>query len=153
MDLIVSARRVGYRAAYAALRGYWFLARPETSGVKCVLTNRGNVLLVRHSYGPQVWDLPGGSVKSGELPQDAARREMQEELGVEVASWHPIGRLEVEIDHRHDRIDCFAAELDRPDVEIDGAELTAARWFDRAELRDLGIHTARILAMAEEAGR
>lgn len=153
VDLIVSARRLGYRTAYVGLRAYWFLARPETRGVKCVLTNRGRVLLVRHSYGPRVWDLPGGSVKSDEPPEDAARREMQEELGVDVSSWHPIGHLEAEVDHRNDRIDCFVAELDPPDVQIDGAELTAARWFDRGELEQVGVHTARILAMLDEAGR
>ena len=134
--------------AYTGLRGYWFLIRPETNGVKCVLTNGERVLLVRHSYGPRAWDLPGGSVRSGEDPENTARREMQEELGLDVEGWDPIGRLEVDIDHRHDRIHCFQAELASPEVTIDEAELTAARWFDRSELPRVGVHTRQILALA-----
>ena len=148
MDLPVPVLRWGYRAAYAALRGYWFLARPQTSGVKCVLTDRDRVLLVRHSYGPRGWDLPGGSVKSGENPESTARREMQEELGLDVESWQTIGQIEVEIDFRRDRIHCFKAELDSPDIEIDRGELIAARWFDRGELPGLGVYTRQILDLA-----
>lgn len=134
--------------AYAGLRGYWFLTRPETNGVKCVITNGDRVLLVRHSYGPRSWDLPGGSVRSGEDPENTARREMQEELSLDVEHWHPIGQLEVDIDHRHDTIHCFQAELSSPEVTIDHAELTAARWFESGELPRVGVHTRQILALA-----
>ena len=43
------------------------------------------MLLVRHTYGPRAWDLPGGAIKRGEPPIDAARREMDEELGLDDA--------------------------------------------------------------------
>ena len=40
------------RIAYAGLRTYWFLApAPSVVGVKCVLTDGDDVLLVRHTYG------------------------------------------------------------------------------------------------------
>jgi 8-oxo-dGTP pyrophosphatase MutT (NUDIX family) len=149
VPITIALKRLGYRAAYAGLRGYWFLIRPQTSGVKCVLTNGDRVLLVRHSYGPRAWDLPGGSVRSGEDPEHTARREMQEELGLDVERWHSIGQLEVDIDHRHDRIHCFQAELPSPEVTIDEAELTAARWFDPGQLPGVGVHTRQILALAD----
>lgn len=153
MTLTISLKRWGYRTAYTALRGYWFVARPQTNGVKCVLTIGDRVLLVRHSYGARGWDLPGGSVRSGEAPENTARREMQEELGLDVERWHPIGQLEVDIDHRRDHIHCFQAELPSPEVTIDEAELTAARWFDRGELPRVGVHTRQILALAEGVRR
>lgn len=149
MELIVRLQRWGYRAAYAALRVYWFIARPRTRGVKCVLTDEDRVLLVRHSYGSRGWDLPGGSVKSGEAPADAARREMQEELGVDIGSWHSLGQLDVVIDHRRDRIYCFQAELRSPALELDRGELTTASWFDRGQLPRIGNYTRQILALAE----
>jgi mutator protein MutT len=33
---------------------------------------------------PNVWDLPGGHTEEGEPPADAVRRELKEELGIEV---------------------------------------------------------------------
>jgi 8-oxo-dGTP pyrophosphatase MutT (NUDIX family) len=146
VDLIIPLRRCGYRAAYAALRGYWFVARPHTSGVKCVVTDGDRVLLVRHTYGPRVWDLPGGSIKRGETAIAAASREMIEELGLSIASWRPLGQIEVAIDHRLDCVHCFQAELHAPDLVIDHGELAATRWFFRHELpKDLGRYSRRIL--------
>src|SRR5437870_4690431 len=77
----VAVRRRGYRVAFALLRVYWFVRRPALHGVKCVLTNGDQVLLVRHTYGSRDWDLPGGAVSRGEPPVATARREMHEELG------------------------------------------------------------------------
>jgi 8-oxo-dGTP diphosphatase len=48
----------------------------------------GRLLLVKPTYKAG-WDIPGGYVEQGESPLSAARRELQEELGV---SWQ-IGRL------------------------------------------------------------
>jgi 8-oxo-dGTP diphosphatase len=48
----------------------------------------GRVLLVKPTY-KDGWDIPGGYVEPGESPKQAARREVLEELGIEV----PIGRL------------------------------------------------------------
>jgi ADP-ribose pyrophosphatase YjhB (NUDIX family) len=43
----------------------------------------GRVLLARHVEG-NVWLLPGGSIEPGEVPADAAIREMLEETGLAV---------------------------------------------------------------------
>jgi 8-oxo-dGTP pyrophosphatase MutT (NUDIX family) len=149
VELTLPLRRLGYRVAYAGLRGYWFLARPETNGVKCVLTDGEKVLLVRHTYGPRVWDLPGGSVKAGESPADTATREMREELGLDVDAWQQLGELMIGIDHRRDHVHCFHAELySPPELKLDLGELSAAQWFDRRMLPKLGRYTEQILALA-----
>jgi len=89
VELPVAVRRPAYRAAYRVLQVWWFVTRPQKSGVKCVLTDGEQVLLVRHTYGRRYWDVPGGSVKRGEPPLRAARREMREELGVDVTERIP----------------------------------------------------------------
>lgn len=49
------------------------------------LENEDGVLLVRHQKGAKTyWLLPGGGVDYGEPTQEAARREMTEETGLEV---------------------------------------------------------------------
>jgi len=44
----------------------------------------GRVLLVRRSNEPLGWALPGGFIDYGESAEDAARREVREEVGISV---------------------------------------------------------------------
>jgi 8-oxo-dGTP pyrophosphatase MutT (NUDIX family) len=129
------------------MRGYWFLLRPEVHGVKCVLTHGDRVLLVRHTYGPRDWDIPGGAVRRGEPPLHAARREMEEELGLLIDDWAPLGDVIGRMHHRRDRLHCFRAELDGVAIRMDPVELAAASWFPRAGLPvELSSYVERILA-------
>ena len=63
-------------------------------GVAGAVIKDGRLLLVHRSpasrINPDVWDLFGGHVNPGEHPDDALRREANEELGIEVLA---IGRL------------------------------------------------------------
>ena len=45
----------------------------------------GRVLLLKHRFRPGAgWGMPGGFVKIGEQPEEALRRELREEIGLEV---------------------------------------------------------------------
>ena len=72
------------RAAHLARRAWWWAARPVTLGVKVVLVDPdGRVVLVRHTY-QRGWYLPGGGVRRRESFDRAARREIREELDIDV---------------------------------------------------------------------
>ena len=148
-ELPVPFRRWVYRFAYRGLRVWWFLFRPEVKGVKCLLSDNEHILLVRHTNGPRGWDLPGGTVKPGEAPEETAKREIQEELGLRVEDWAYLGEIDHELDHRQDRLHCFAAELHRPELTLDLGEIQSARWFPLAELpAHLNYYVKPILARA-----
>jgi 8-oxo-dGTP pyrophosphatase MutT (NUDIX family) len=142
----IRVRRAGYRLAYRMLSIWWFVRRPPAAGVKCLLTSGSELLLVRHTYGPAVWDLPGGSLKRGEPPLSAAEREMAEELGIEGADWRAAGTVHGRQSFRRDTIHCFQAELRSRALTPNAAELAQTRWFARSALPDrLGIYAAAIL--------
>jgi 8-oxo-dGTP pyrophosphatase MutT (NUDIX family) len=151
VNLPIPVQRLGYRLAYAVLRVYWWVFRPASSGVKCVLTHGSEVLLVRHTYGPRGWELPGGARKRNEDAASAATREMQEELGLSVASWDSLGQIEVVVDHHRDALYCLRAEVGspedgRPELTLDLAELTTAAWFQKSDLpQPLGRYTRALL--------
>lgn len=146
-------RRLVYRLAYQGLRVWWLVRRPEVSGVKCVLTRGDRVLLVRHTYGPRVWDLPGGTMKPDEDPMKTAGREIQEELGLVIDDWTRLGEISNTLDHRRDRLYVFAAETGADQLTIDRGEVATAKWFARTELPlRLGYYVRQILDRAERVG-
>ena len=57
--------------------------RPTALGAACaIFDDRGRVLLVRHTYGPLNWEIPGGGAEPGEAPDQTALRELLEETGM-----------------------------------------------------------------------
>jgi 8-oxo-dGTP pyrophosphatase MutT (NUDIX family) len=126
---MVGLRRLGYRLAYRLLALAALVRSPRGQGAKAALVCRGEVLLVRHTYGPERWELPGGGVHRGEEPLAALRRELGEELGIEIAQATLIctepgpGRL------RHHRTHLFRVEIDEPRLRPDPVEIAEVRWF------------------------
>jgi 8-oxo-dGTP diphosphatase len=54
-------------------------------GAAAILLNEeGHVLVVKHSYGRNNWDLPGGKAEANESARETAEREVFEETGLTV---------------------------------------------------------------------
>ena len=52
-----------------------------------IFNDAGKVLLLKHRFRPGTgWGLPGGFLEAGEHPLDALKRELREEIGMEVES-------------------------------------------------------------------
>ena len=94
----------------------------------------GRVLLVR-SRQHAGWGLPGGLLRRGEEPIDAAARELAEELSIVIpVSELATGRTRTLVDPRTQQVTVvFAATLRSPPA-VDGAEVMEARWFAEPDL-------------------
>jgi ADP-ribose pyrophosphatase YjhB (NUDIX family) len=130
----VPLRRAGYRVAHTLLRTYWRVVRPHTRGVKCVVREGDAVLFVRHAYGDRrSWELPGGWIKRGEDPRDAAAREAREELGLDLADWRALGTVEARGYGKRTTVICFEGRPASRALTIDRAEIEEARWFETSD--------------------
>lgn len=121
------------------------IAPKYTVGTMAILEREdGAVLLVRHCYRKR-WGVPGGLVKRREHPEVALRREVQEEVGLEVDL---LGEPAVVVDPDPQRVDLvFRARLRRPDQEARpiSAEILEVAWFLPDELPALQFETSGAL--------
>ncbi|APE27957.1 NUDIX hydrolase [Aurantiacibacter gangjinensis] len=133
------AHRIALRVAYRLRRRYRRMARPDIAGVAVILRDEAErVLLVRHSYGPEGWAIPGGGLGESEDPAEAARREIAEELGVGLIDLELLDTVTEQLSRSSHTAYIFTA---RPDGEprVDGREIVEARWFAVAALPGLTI--------------
>lgn len=124
-------------------------------GVSVAAWRDGRVLLVRRGRSPyqDLWSFPGGLVEIGERLEDAARREVREEAGIEIDIGERIDIAEIlrkDADGRtegHYVLVVFAGRHRSGEV-VAGDDAAEARWVDRDELDGLELtpDTARILA-------
>lgn len=49
-----------------------------------VIIAKDNQVLITRERGEDVWEVPGGRLNLGEIPEEGLRREVREELGVEI---------------------------------------------------------------------
>lgn len=123
------------------------------AGCAVVIDNgAGEILLLRHSYGPRDWMLPGGGIGRGEEPEAAARREMAEELGIELGRLEPVAVLEEVVSGSPHSAHLFAATcMARP--RPDRREVVEARFFPSHSLPEpLGRITAARIAAWKDQG-
>ena len=123
------------------------------AGVSVVLTNlSGDVLLLRHSYGPDVWALPGGGIKPGEDIAECARREVYEELGLTIAAIEEVGTIEETLSGSPHTAHLFAATINAHPVP-DRREVLEARFFPSHSLPEpLGEVTRRRIEALKTRG-
>ncbi|MFI5690950.1 NUDIX domain-containing protein [Kribbella sp. NPDC051586] len=112
------------------------------------LVRDGLVLLVhRHPsrrWYPDCWDLVGGHVEAGELPQQAIRRECLEELGVHVHDPRPIPMT---ISDPTLKMHAFlVTRWEGEPVNAEPDEHDDLRWFRPTELADLKLAHSTSLA-------
>jgi len=139
--------------AYRVQKRLWKLFRPHTRGVKVMLFNAADeILLIRNSYGrSDLFVLPGGGIRPFEQPARAARREVGEELGCEVGGLDPVSTHFSSAEGKRDTIHLFAGRIEG-DVQTDGFEVEEARYFPLDALPE-NISAATLRRIEERVGK
>src|SRR4029434_1460962 len=100
-----------YAVGYPLAVAYLHLRQRRTTSVLVVVCCGDQVLLVRHPYGRSQWMPPGGGVKRAEEPDAPARREVREEVGIDLGALITHGVLHGRCEGRRDTTWVFSAEV------------------------------------------
>lgn len=102
--------------------------------VAAVIFKDGKVFATQRGYGEfkDGWEFPGGKVEPGESPEDALRREIREELEVEVSVGNLIDTIEYDYPAFHLSMKCFACTIAGGSLHL--LEHEAAKWLTSTQL-------------------
>jgi mutator protein MutT len=102
--------------------------------VAAVVERAGRYLITQRLEGTHLaglWEFPGGKILTGEKPEEALRRELKEELGVEAAVGELIQTVDWTYPEKSVRLLFFRCALAGEPTPLEGQEM---RWIAAADL-------------------
>ena len=140
-----------YKLLFTILLWYRQVRNIQTKGVRIILVHNNKVALVRHWYQP-LWVFPGGGIKKHEIPEQAAIRELKEELGITINQLdYLLGVYSNNKQGKKDTVYCFVVQLDKSisfKRYIYNIEISDSDWFDIENLPQ-DVSRATLLRLAE----
>ena len=128
-------------------------ARFTATAGAVALDARGRVLLFNHVFRKgSGWGIPGGFIKKGEQPEEAVRRELREESGLELSG---VELAFVRTHRRPSQVEiifrCRVTDDSAPSLN---SEIRSAGWFELDELPpDLTRDQRRLIERALSSAR
>lgn len=95
------------------------------------LNKKNKVFATARGYGEYKgkWEFPGGKIEEGETPQQALKREIEEELDTEINVGEYICTVEYDYPAFHLSMDCFFCEVVKGQLVLKEAE--EAKWLTK----------------------
>ena len=103
--------------------------------VVAAVIRRGNeIFATQRGYGEfkDWWEFPGGKMEAGETPEEALKREINEELDAEISVGSLIQTVEWDYPAFHLTLHCFWCELAGEALHLNEHEASA--WLDKDNL-------------------
>ena len=108
--------------------------KPVIQVVAAIITDGSRILATQRGYGDfkGMWEFPGGKIEPGELPEEALRREIREELQIEIAISRFLSKVNYEYPGFILNMDCYLSKIESGTLVL--AEHQDARWLAPSEL-------------------
>jgi 8-oxo-dGTP diphosphatase len=105
--------------------------------VAAIIRKGGNILATQRGYGDfkDWWEFPGGKMETGETPEEALKREIQEELSTEISVDEFLCTVEYDYPAFHLKMHCYLCSLLTEALHLNEHE--AAKWLRKDELNSV----------------
>ena len=102
--------------------------------VAAIILDKKKVFATQRGYGEfkDGWEFPGGKMEQGETPKQALKREIREELDVEIEVGQLFDTVEYDYPSFHLTMHCFLCALKSGELVL--KEHEAAKWLDKESL-------------------
>lgn len=148
-------KQLSYRIAIRVLRMYWRIFKPTTHGVRVLVTHptkQTEAVVIRHSYGnTSLWNIPGGGYKpKKESPEEAAKREVFEELNLEISNLQNLGEYRTGGEGKKDIVIIFSGVAVNPKQITISAEISEVAWVEIKDIPKKGDTISKVAKCAVE---
>ncbi len=119
-----------------------------------IIINDGKVLIAQRkkfSNFEMLWEFPGGKLEQGETLQDCLKREIMEELGLEIEVGKFFTDVQCDYETAIVKLNMFFAKSETTQIDILNAH-EEAKWVDLLELKDYELVPADRLILDELLG-
>lgn len=105
--------------------------------VAAVIYKEGEIFATQRGYGEfeGMWEFPGGKIELGEGREVALKREIREELGVDIEIGELICTTEYDYPLFHLTMHCFLCSIALGEIEL--REHKSARWLTKDTLNNV----------------
>ena len=105
--------------------------------VAAIIIKEGQVFATQRGYGEFQgwWEFPGGKMETGESPQEALKREINEELDADIQVNELLETVEWDYPNFHLTMHCFICNLLSESLHLNEHE--AATWLNLENLRSV----------------
>lgn len=128
----------------------WFITRPKTSGAKVIIICGDEILFIKTTYNFG-YSLPGGGIKKGESPIDAAKREAFEEVGIQLTDLTALPSFVTHEEYKEDTVYSYFAYVESKEFTLDKLEIDVAEWYPIYSLPKLGSVTQKTIDLYKQA--
>lgn len=111
--------------------------RKRIEVVAAIILDEGKIFATQRGYGEfkDGWEFPGGKMEQGETPEQALKREIREELDVEIEVGQLFDTVEYDYPSFHLTMHCFLCTIKSGELVL--KEHEAAKWLDKESLNSV----------------
>ena len=105
--------------------------------VAAIIRKEDKIFATQRGYGEwkDWWEFPGGKIEAGETPEEALKREIQEELSTEISVDKFLCTVEYDYPAFHLTMHCYLCSLLTEALHLNEHE--AAKWLTMEELNSV----------------